>query len=345
MSSEYDWWSYKSNTKFTYQDTGKSNMVNLGNTCYINSSIALLSNCLGLTNYFITNSFVKHINRTSNQYPFLLCWLKTITALFEENQTIKPSTMIKHIQTYKPEFKAGRQHDAHECIILILDLLHNSLIHKIPSVPTENGIHKHLIKSNSVFNSHFKDKWSIITDLFFGQYIQKVKCCKCKLTSFSYHPFLGLSLPIPQSKAAYITIYDTLRVFFNTQVLDKKCEKCKTETQHKLKLRIIKLPVYLLIQFKRFDSDLTKKNDHIAFTDTLDLSDFTEVLSGTMTYNLNSVINAYNASLDSGHFLCINKLQDGNWYVIDDNSTTPIEKVSDVCSKYAYILSYEINEF
>ena len=36
---------------------------NLGNTCFMNSSIACLSNCTELTTYFLTKKYEKNINK------------------------------------------------------------------------------------------------------------------------------------------------------------------------------------------------------------------------------------------------------------------------------------------
>ena len=38
---------------------------NLGNTCFMNSSIACLSNCTELTTYFLTGKFEKNINKNN----------------------------------------------------------------------------------------------------------------------------------------------------------------------------------------------------------------------------------------------------------------------------------------
>jgi ubiquitin C-terminal hydrolase len=306
----------------------------------------MLSNCLGFTHYFVSNAFHTFASPVRPEYSFLVSWLKTIAALFEKNQTIKPVSLSNSLQKYRPIFKKGKQHDAHECIINILDLIHASLVHQTPNAPEDNHIHKHLYNANKTFLEHFKDKWSVIPEMFFGQYIQKVKCTKCKFSSFSYQPFLGVSLSIPptDAKRKFKTIYELLNFYFSTQRISKKCEHCSVSGDHTIKLRIIRLPKYLMINFKRFDNELNKRNDHIVYASDLDMSDYTAVISENTSYELISVINCYNGSLNTGHYTCINRTFDGEWVFIDDNVSTKVDTTS-VCTKEAYILMYELNEF
>ena len=45
---------------------GRIGGVNLGNTCFMNSSIACLSNCTELTYYFLKGDYLKDINEENN---------------------------------------------------------------------------------------------------------------------------------------------------------------------------------------------------------------------------------------------------------------------------------------
>ena len=45
-----------------YNDKGLSGIVNMGNTCYINSAIQCLSHTLDLTDYFLTKKWETDVN-------------------------------------------------------------------------------------------------------------------------------------------------------------------------------------------------------------------------------------------------------------------------------------------
>ena len=341
--SGYDYKTYESCR--LYQKSYKNGLVNLGNTCYLNASVMALSNCLGFTHYFVSNSFAKVADRKKPEYNILAVYLKTLGALLGEKViSVKPVSFHTALLKYTGNFEKNKQHDAYECMLSILDIIHKSLSFTPEVGPDDKTVHRHVYESQKEFNTHFKNDWSVITELFFGQTIQKIKCTDCRKVSRSYHPFLGMNLPVLSKKGMITSIYDLLNFYYSKQQIEKECEECKKNTKHTMKSKIIKLPKYLIVHFNRFNNDLSKKNDLIAFASDLEVSDYTVPIKDSTSYELISVINHYNMSLDTGHYTCINRTFDGQWVFIDDTNVINIEP-TDVCTKEAYILIYELNEF
>ena len=59
-----------------YQNKGLSGLVNMGNTCWLNSATQMLSNVLPLTSYFLENRYRDDINISKKEFKFLKEWLK-----------------------------------------------------------------------------------------------------------------------------------------------------------------------------------------------------------------------------------------------------------------------------
>ena len=70
---------------------------NLGNTCYMNSSIACLSNCSELTAYFLTGKFKQSINKKNKQGlqgKLANAWYELLKDYWEKKtRTGNPSTV------------------------------------------------------------------------------------------------------------------------------------------------------------------------------------------------------------------------------------------------------------
>jgi ubiquitin carboxyl-terminal hydrolase 2 len=82
--------------------------------------------------------------------------------------------------------------------------------------------------SETAHKFYFRANNCIIDQLFAGQIISKITCLHCNHNSFSYDPFLDISLPIiPNNKK--LDLYQSLSSVFGEEKLDEnyKCEKCK----------------------------------------------------------------------------------------------------------------------
>lgn len=344
----YDHLVYNSSNMF--KNKGLSNMINFGNSCYFNAVISSISNCLGMSSFFLKNKYLKVIgpgNREKSEFGFLLNYIDLLVGLFEKNQTVSPKTLYNKLSVFDSNMKKGEQQDSHECLLSILNILHIASSNKLEHYhigPEETKIHEKLLNSKKAWVNAFKDDYSIITDLFFGQYIQRLRCNVCKHTVYSYEHFIDIGLSMIQSNEDSITsIYDLLDYNFQKQIVDNNCEgKCRKSTKFTRSLKIIKLPKYLIINLKRFDKNLNKINDHIAFASDLEMSKYSvAVANQSVEYNLVSVVN-HMGSMNNGHYSTMNRVFDGYWVNIDDNTTTKIENTG-VCTKNAYILIYELD--
>jgi ubiquitin C-terminal hydrolase len=315
-------------------------MVNFGNSCYFNAVVSALSNCFGMSSFFLRNKFNNVIgphNREKNEFIFTMNYVKVLIGLFETNQTVSPKTMYNNFFKLT-DMEKGRQNDAHECLLNILNIIHIGMEHKLTDFqigPIDDTVHRQIVNSRKAWISEFKKGYSIVNDTFFGQYIQKIRCVSCKHSSFKYEPFIDIGLCV--TKPSH-TIYELLENNFTGSMVELECEKCKEKKSTKT-IRMIKLPKYLIINFKKFTNNCLKLNSNILFESSLDVSDYCLPINNNVNYNLVSVINHFGDS-SNGHYYTYNRTFNGEWVKIDDDTTSKIEAI-DVCTKDAYILIYE----
>lgn len=101
---------------------------------------------------------------------------------------------------YAPQFQGYGQHDSHECINTVLDLMGEDLYRKgkkpYVDMDVKEGQEEELASYES-WNKHLLRNESIITDLFHGQFKSTVNCSKCDRVSITFDPYMAVSVAIP----------------------------------------------------------------------------------------------------------------------------------------------------
>ena len=327
-----------------YQNKGLSGLVNMGNTCWLNSATQMLSNVLPLTSYFLENRYRDDINISKREFKFLKEWIKLLQGLWSENCIIKPISYHRHFYHF---YDGGLydQEDSEEGLSKILDLLHEALSYEVDI--KHNGVPKNktdrlMIESIKSWEKSFKKGYSKIVELFYGQYLSEVKCLSCGYCSYTFDPFSIIQLSMNNE---YNNIEDCLNNFVKTEKLDEeynwRCDKCKINNDSEKKILLWKSPKVLMIQLKRFDFlQGCKLQNNMRFPlRNLELSKYIEGYDKTESkYDLCGIIE-HIGGINGGHYISHNINSNGKWYTYNDESITEISR-DDVKSKQAYILCY-----
>ena len=102
----------------------------------MNSSLQCLSNTYELTKYFLESRFdfiqkLEQKNPLGTDGRLVMAYAKLINEMWNLNQrTVAPSMFKRILGEYNPTFAGYGQHDSHECINTILDLMGEDLYRK-----------------------------------------------------------------------------------------------------------------------------------------------------------------------------------------------------------------------
>lgn len=188
---------------------GLTGLTNLGNTCYMNSSIQCISNTYELTEYFLQRRYKSLLEREyknplGTEGRIVQAWAKLIGEMWKgSSRVVRPDLFKRILGQYNVIFEGYGQHDSQECINTILDFMSEDLYKqgKKPYVEqTEADGKTDQEASLEAWNKHVYRNESIIVDLFHGQFKSTLVCSICSRVSITFDPFLMVSLPIPLTR-------------------------------------------------------------------------------------------------------------------------------------------------
>jgi hypothetical protein len=183
---------------------GRCGLVNLGNTCFMNSGIQCLASVVPLANYFLSSQWSSEMN-CSNPLGTGGRLSKSFARLIKDmwsgnEQSIAPSDVKRAVGQINTQFSGYAQNDSQELISTLLDALHEdqNRVKNKPYIelPDANGRPDEEVAAEA-WKAHLARNNSIVTDLFHGQFKSTVRCPACGRVSVTFDPFCAVSVPLP----------------------------------------------------------------------------------------------------------------------------------------------------
>ncbi|KAJ3211545.1 ubiquitin-specific protease doa4 [Dinochytrium kinnereticum] len=322
---------------------GLVGLRNLGNTCFMNSTLQCLSSTTPFSRYFLGGFYRKHINMLNplgSKGAVTDKYSQLIKSMWDGQETVViPSEFKKRIGEHNSQFRGTEQHDSQEFLAYLLDAIHEDM-----NVAYKPGAKKPVEEYDDdkipdevcgvAVAAIFKIWLSNPLIRSYGPNLTLYK------TSTTYNPFMYLSVPIPSKNSAGVQggpvyLYDCLAKFAEAEVLDGDdawhCPRCKTRRRTKKTLTVSRLPTVLIVHLKRFYFQGPFKDKIETYVDFpikgLDLTSVSTAKApdGSL-YDLYAISN-HMGTLTQGHYTAhIHNGHKGQWYLFDDSRITSCDE-------------------
>ena len=328
-------------------NSGNKGIINLGNTCYMNSALQCLSH---LITFHPNNEKFFAICKSAPRDSLIYEWFQFQRQMWG-NETAEPVNPIKLLKRFQElcsdndlYFDNFDQNDVDEFLNLFMDLLHKGISKCVkmsyPSV-CEDEADKINLKSNTTWARFYEKDYSYIVENFYSQLLGITSCTDCDYYTTNHDPIQVVSLEIPEhatSLTCCLTEYmKKLRLDKDNQWL---CDECHNSVRPYKQTRLWKTSDVLFILVKRY-RDNRKIDKFLQYPLKLDLTEYNINYSSQRSneYTLQSMT-VHSGSLGGGHYfaVCKNYLDD-KLYEYNDASVNNV--TDDVLTYSPYLFVYK----
>jgi ubiquitin C-terminal hydrolase len=286
-------------------------LSNLGNTCFLNSTLQCLLSTPAFLPYFASGAYERDINPRGARTRGALAQAfgdlaKKMVMRGSDHSVERPAAVKQAVAIIDNKFSGYGQHDSHEFGRVLLSALHdelNRVVTKPPYEEIKDGENdSDAVKADRWWRNHTERNQSIVMECFAGQLQSSLVCQSCRRRSEAFDPFLDLSLPIPKAPrggglssalsrfslggssssssgaVSRCTLLQCFDEFVREELLTGHeqvyCRACKTHRDHSKKLHVYRWPRMLVLHLKRFSygsHTRAKINTDVDFPHQLDM--------------------------------------------------------------------------
>jgi len=346
-------------------------LVNIANTCYMNSTLQCFAHIEELYLYFQKPKIMPLLDAPGSEQKLFPVFAKLINCMWYpyDESPLYPYNFKEKLGQLNPLFQGALPNDAKDLLTFMLMQLHDELNN--PKNTNNNNMNQNMLLNINMqkdkqamlnnFIPFFVNNYrSIISGLFYGLTLNVTQCNACKVNLYNYQTFNFLIFPLSQvlnhkmqsvnfqnNFNNTVTLYDCFQ--YNqiyTPLNEYYCNNCRRNTSAVYANFISASPNILIIILNRGVGLQYKIK--IDFEENLDLKDYVEYYKDKAFYELIGVVTHYGESGASGHFMARCKSPiDNYWYLYNDAIVTKIEYFTkeNFLQGNPYILFYKKTNF
>ena len=294
-----------SSSLYASSPRGVVGLSNLGNTCYMNSTLQCLSNIPKLRSYYAGGEFEADLNteRSPTKGEVAVAFSQLMRQMWTSGAMVVTPSEFKRVVSRLGgnRFAGYAQHDSHELLRLLVEALGDDT-NRVRGKPPYRELDAPPGKSDAEISADWWEYYnlrhqSLPWQLFAGQLKTSVVCSSCGTTHRAFDPFQDLQLPLSSNgssssggvmsmftggRGEAVPLQRCLQEFGAEERLSGEnayyCSKCKVHTTCTKTMELFRLPPVLVLQLKRFGGSSwrrTKVSTPVSFPVTgLDLRPF-----------------------------------------------------------------------
>ena len=331
-----------------FKNMGLTGLANIGNTCFMNSTLQCISHTYELNLFLDTEVYKTRLNKKHDS--LILCeWDNLRKLMWSENCIISPGGFVNAMQKVarikdRVIFTGFVQNDLTEFLSFVFDCFHNSICREVDMVisgKAQTKTDELAEKCYNMMKSMYKTEYSEFLNMFYGISVSQIKSKESDYKNIITEPFFNINVPISEKK----TLIDCFDLYTEIEELgeDNKILNDKTKLKENATKQILfwSLPNILVISFKRFLNNGRKQQSFIDFPiDNLNLSKYVVGYDKhSYVYDLYGICN-HSGNTGGGHYYAYIKNANGTWYEFNDARVEEFTNLDKLKSPYAYCFFY-----
>ena len=363
-----------------YKNKGLTGLANLGNTCFINALLQIISHTYELDELLDSGVEYKAKLNDSPDSKLLLSWDELRLLMWSENCTISPGGFIHDIRNISKQknnsmFSSMSQNDMPEFLTFLFDIFHNALKRKVSMTidgRPKNKRDKMAKLCFEMIKKTYAASYSEIFKMFYGIQVSTLLPEHPKdqydHLSIRPEPFMIISLPIPSrcikaeaaAKAKAKAGSESAECVTLMDCFDLNCERefmhgenawynenlGKKQNVYK-RLVYWSLPDVMILDIKRFEyspETFSYVKNQTAIRIPVENVDFSKYVEGynkeSYVYDLYGICN-HHGDENFGHYTSTVKTASSKWYNFNDTNVKEVSiPQNEIVGNTPYCLFY-----